>query len=382
MAQRIVRAKNKIRAARIPYRVPRDADLPDRLPGVLAVVYLVFTEGHATATREDLAAEAIRLARLLAALMPDEPEVLGLLGLLLLTEARRPARTSADGTRVLLADQDRCALGPGDGRRGPRPRAPVPAPRPARALPGPGRDQRRARVRARHRVDRLAPGRRPARPAARARPRARRSRSTARSRWPRPRGRPPRWRSSTRSRSDSSATTSCTPSGPTSCAGWAATTRPTGRSRPPSPAPTTPTTGRCSRRAAGAADAPSLRCHTGRAGWPHERGAPRPRDADRRPRAARHRRPPAGGAGRRGAHARRVRRAHAGVLGRPHPARARRPGRRPAEPRRPGARGAPDRRRRTPRRGDSAEAVARAPRRRGRAARDRRRSRSSSAGTS
>ncbi len=107
MAQRIVRAKNKIRAARIPYRVPRDADLPDRLPGVLAVVYLVFTEGHATATREDLAAEAIRLTRLLAALMPDEPEVLGLLGLLLLTEARRPARTSADGTRVLLADQDR-----------------------------------------------------------------------------------------------------------------------------------------------------------------------------------------------------------------------------------------------------------------------------------
>ena len=107
MAQRIVRAKNKIRAARIPYRVPRDADLPDRLPGVLAVVYLVFTEGHATATREDLAAEAIRLARLLAQLMPDEPEVLGLLGLLLLTEARRPARTSADGTRVLLADQDR-----------------------------------------------------------------------------------------------------------------------------------------------------------------------------------------------------------------------------------------------------------------------------------
>ena len=74
---------------------------------MLAVVYLVFTEGHATATREDLAAEAIRLARLLAALMPDEPEVLGLLGLLLLTEARRPARTSADGTRVLLADQDR-----------------------------------------------------------------------------------------------------------------------------------------------------------------------------------------------------------------------------------------------------------------------------------
>lgn len=107
MAQRIVRAKNKIRAARIPYRVPRDADLPDRVPGVLAVVYLVFTEGHATATREDLAAEAIRLGRLLADLMPDEPEVLGLLALMLLTEARRPARTAADGSRVLLADQDR-----------------------------------------------------------------------------------------------------------------------------------------------------------------------------------------------------------------------------------------------------------------------------------
>jgi RNA polymerase sigma-70 factor (ECF subfamily) len=107
MAQRIVRAKNKIRAARIPYRVPRDADLPDRLPGVLAVVYLVFTEGHATSSRDDLAAEAIRLGRLLAELMPDEPEVLGLLALMLLTEARRPARTAPDGSRVLLADQDR-----------------------------------------------------------------------------------------------------------------------------------------------------------------------------------------------------------------------------------------------------------------------------------
>lgn len=112
MAQRLVRAKRKISAARIPYRVPEDWELPDRLPPVLAAVYLVFNEGHTASAgqvlnRSDLCAEAIRLARLLAQLMPDEPEVIGLLALLLLIEARRAARTDADGGLVPLDQQDR-----------------------------------------------------------------------------------------------------------------------------------------------------------------------------------------------------------------------------------------------------------------------------------
>jgi RNA polymerase sigma-70 factor, ECF subfamily len=107
MGQRLARAKRKIKAARIPYRVPESHELPDRLRPVLAAVYLVYNAGLSSPAETGLCSEAIRLARILATLMPDEPEVAGLLALLLLTESRRASRTRPDGSLVLLGEQDR-----------------------------------------------------------------------------------------------------------------------------------------------------------------------------------------------------------------------------------------------------------------------------------
>ena len=156
MAQRLVRAKRKIKAAGIPFRVPPDHLLPDRLAAVLAVVYLIFNEGYGG--RGDLAAEALRLGRALAELMPDEPEVHGLLAMMLLHDSRRDARFRGEDM-VLLADQDRALWNRAQiaaGRNDARPGAGPARPRPVRRA---GRDRRPAR----RRTARLAADRRPLR---------------------------------------------------------------------------------------------------------------------------------------------------------------------------------------------------------------------------
>ena len=166
LAQRLVRAKRKIRDAGIPYRVPPADLLPERLDGVLRVLYLVFNEGYAASSgdsliRRELCSEAIRLARIVVSLLPDEPEARGLLALMLLHDARRDARVGPNGEIVLLDDQDRVALGRRPDRRGPGSRRGGAQGATARPVPAPGGDRgapRRGDDPGRHRLgpDRLA----------------------------------------------------------------------------------------------------------------------------------------------------------------------------------------------------------------------------------
>ena len=228
MSRRITRAKAKIKAARIPYGVPFREDLPARVTGVLAVLYLIFNEGYLASNPEkepvrgDLTAEAIRLTRLVRDLLPANGEVAGLLALMLLTEARRAARVSASGELVILARAGPRRLGPRADRRGPRPGPCAPRLRPgAGALPDPGRDQRRPHRRPRRSRHRLVAGRRALRPVGRASTRPRSCGSTGRSRSPSSTARRSGWRRWTVCRWR--ATTPTTPPAPSCCAGWADT---------------------------------------------------------------------------------------------------------------------------------------------------------------
>jgi RNA polymerase sigma-70 factor, ECF subfamily len=230
MARRLVRAKHKITAARIPYRVPEAHELPDRLRPVLAVVYLAYNAGLTGPAEPDLCTEAIRLARILATLLPDEPEVAGLLALLLLTESRRASRTRPDGSLVLLGEQDRTrwdraliAEGQAIVRRCLRRNQPgayqlqaastpsTPTPRPSRKPTGP-RSSPSTTSCSRSPPRRWWPSTAPSPSASCAAP-------------------PPRWRWWTSW--PWTTTTPTTPPEPTCCGGWAATARPP----PPTSAP-------------------------------------------------------------------------------------------------------------------------------------------------
>ena len=160
MGQRLFRAKQKVAHAGIPFRVPPAHLLPERLPAVLHVLYLLFNEGYGHPGETRLAQEAIRLARVLTALMPDEPEAHGMLALMLLHDARRPARIDARGNLVTLDEQDRSLWDAGADRRGHGDPGPGAAPPPGRAVPDPGGHRRVPCHRARRGPDRLAADRR------------------------------------------------------------------------------------------------------------------------------------------------------------------------------------------------------------------------------
>ena len=170
MAKRLVRAKQKIQHAGIPYRVPPAHLLPERTPGVLGVLYLLFNEGYSATTgsdlvRQNLSAEAIRLARVLARLMPDEPETSGLLALMLLHDARRSARLDAHGDLVTLEDQDRSLWNAAEIGEGVAILGGGAAARPAGSLPGAGGHRRLPRDRAQRGPHRLGADRRAVRAA-------------------------------------------------------------------------------------------------------------------------------------------------------------------------------------------------------------------------
>ena len=247
MGQRITRAKAKIKAARIPYRVPSAEDLPARVSGVLAVLFLVFNEGYLATgpdtdpVRHDLTAEAIRLTRLIRALLPDDGEVAGLLALMLLTEARRTARVSAERRAGHPRRAGPRGLGRRAGRRGPSAGARAPGRRGGPgSLPDPRGDQRRAHLRPRRRATPTGRRSSPSTTSSSASTRRRSSPSTGPSRSPSSTARRWRWPPSTGSRTRWPATTPTTRPAPTCCAGWAAARS---RARPttgPSSWPATP----------------------------------------------------------------------------------------------------------------------------------------------